>query len=87
MSELTKLQKTIYWLCFSSFIFLILGCMQYWQCSKNGFFYSEGYTISCNSFYKYGSLFTSLLLIVTAIILGIYYLVKNIINKNQDIEL
>ena len=79
-----KLQQTIYWLCFSSSIFLILGCMQYWQCNKNGFFYSEGYTISCNSFYEYGSLFTSLLLIATAVVLSVYSLIKNLINRNED---
>ena len=69
MPDSNKLKQMMAGLLISSFVFLILGLMQYFQCSYHGYFYSEGFSIKCNSFYKHGSLILSSFLVVAALIL------------------
>ena len=72
MFNLKKSIQIIYGSCLSAFACLILGLMQYIQCRRNGFFYSEGFSIRCNYFYEYGLLLTSGILAILAV--SVYFI-------------
>lgn len=67
MFDLKKGKVIAYGSCLSAFACLILGSMQYIQCKKNGFFYSEGFSVKCNYFYEHGLLFIGGVLMVFAV--------------------